>query len=64
MTSEAISLARPRKKIKAEVEIRKELAILRLERNQGVAVVPLQELCNIAQRYNLLLVNYDCEERE
>ncbi len=55
----AIKLARPKQRIRARVEKRGELAILQLD-NGTTAVVPLQELCKIADRFNLDIENYKC----
>lgn len=48
-------------KQKARVEIKGKLALLTLE-NGGQALVPIEELCNIARRFNLELENYECED--
>jgi len=48
-------------KPKARVEVKGKLALITLE-NGGQALVPLEELCNIARRFGLELENYECEE--
>ena len=30
----------------------------------GKALVPVEELCNLAKRFNLVYENYECEEEE
>lgn len=46
---------------KAYVEVRGKLAFIRLE-PKGQAVVPLEKLCEIAKRFRLELVGYECKQ--
>jgi len=46
---------------KAIVEIWGKNAYLKLE-SGGEALVPVEELCRIAKRFNLKLENYHCEQ--
>lgn len=50
-----------RPKVKAEVTLRGKLASITLETG-GRALVPVEELCQIARRFNLILKGYECEE--
>lgn len=44
---------------KAYVEVRGKLAFMKLE-PRGQAVVPLEKLCDIAKRFKLELIGYEC----
>ncbi len=46
---------------KAVVEIWGKNAYLKLE-SGGEALVPVEELCRLAKRFNLKLENYQCEQ--
>ena len=47
------------RKEKAWVEIWGKTVYLKLE-SGGEALVPLDELCKVAERFNLELMNYEC----
>lgn len=50
-------------KTRARIEDWGENALVVLEHG-GQALVPFEELCNLAKRFNLVFENYDCEEAE
>ncbi|MET1101722.1 MAG: hypothetical protein ABWW69_04510 [Pyrodictiaceae archaeon] len=58
-SSEVLRLARPVREVRAKVRVRGELAIVELE-DGGIAVVPAQELCRLAERFNIIYENYKC----
>ena len=50
-------------KTRARVEDWGESALVVLEHG-GQALVPFEELCSLARRFNLVYENYECEEEE
>ena len=62
MEEERIKLKIAEDKItRAKVEDWGENMLVVLEHG-GQALVPREELCNLAKRFNLVYENYDCEE--
>ncbi len=63
MTKEPVwVIGRPRKPEEATVTIKKDIAIVRTA-SKGVAVVPVSELCRLAERFNLVYKNYKCRQQ-
>jgi len=46
---------------RAWVKIKGAVAIIRTE-NNAYALVPIDELCKLAKRFNLCYENYECKE--
>ena len=56
-----IEQSRAKKCEKAWVEIKGSVAIIRTEDN-AYALVPIDEVCKLAKRFNLCYENYECKE--
>ncbi len=52
-------LARPRKPVRTKVKLLGGLAVLETEEG-ALAVVPVDEVCKLAERYNLMLEGFNC----
>ncbi len=58
---ELLKLLRPSKPEKARVEIKGDIVILRTE-SGAQAVIPLREVCRLAERFNLIIENFECKK--
>ena len=62
MATDIWEIARPKKPVKAKVRLLKGLAVIETEEG-ALAVVPLDEVCKLAERYNLVVEGYDCQKQ-
>ncbi len=53
-------LARPREPVEAEVKLLGSLALVKTS-DGATAVVPVDEVCRLAERYNLVLKGFKCK---
>ncbi len=58
---ELLKLLKPLKPEEAEVVIKGDIVILRTA-GGAQAVLPLREVCRLAERFNLVLKNYNCKK--
>jgi len=54
-----LKLARPPKPLKVKVRVVEGIALLEAE-NGAKAVIPVDEVCRLAERLNLLVEGYKC----
>jgi hypothetical protein len=58
-SQDILSLAKPPKPLRVKVRIVEGIALLEAE-NGAKAVVPVDEVCRLAERLNLLVEGYKC----
>ena len=63
MSSDIWRIARPHKPVRAHVRMIGGLAVIETEEG-ALAVVPPDEVCRLAERYNLVIEGFNCGKQE